>query len=553
MIISKHFSFWPGADDADTQARVQAIGDTCERDLAILQDWFGCNFDDSPYGIIVFVGPGKHLGGASNFGYVTNESSQIEINGTYAPPNGAPNPALRDEYARMIFVAELAEILMDFSFKGWNRGNSMGEGLSILAAETLHPAGYYATGSGPRIGAWLKGGRPDFVSQNEATDVNSVSYGCALLFLNYLRYQLSFSFQQIVAAAGPFQGLFGVLGGVSPGMVFSQLTGRPAATAYKEFTDLLQAHIPSFQPFTPVSDNIFPLRNAKQRSVEFSAAEIELNAVAEPKALLIKAQAGPMCEPNIYSYHNVDVSSKLTLTSRVFGFARPQFAWSVNGVALNNSAAPQNITVTHNAVDTVPGRGEKALSVNLTLNCVLSVVGSIGTLTIFNASSPGNGPLTVSLSATEALVATDTPTSFTDTPWIVTRRYNMAGAWYRDVSACNIKDLGLVHQTVKSLAALVVADEGRPNINPATTRALAVAATRYVQALDDLTNGSRGLDRDAAEILRQSSSVHAAFEPQFLPGVAGGLPMRRNVVQSPADHPRDTHGEPQATEPTGSV
>jgi hypothetical protein len=205
--------------------RLEPIGGTCENDLNTLEGWFSCNYDNSPYGIWVHVAPGTHLGGASNRGYDNDQSSTMAINGTYAPPNASPNTTLRDEMARMLFVAELAEILMDFTASAWDRGNSMGEGLSILAAETLHPTGYYGTGQGPRINPWLQGSRPDSVTNSDETDKNALSYGCAALFLNYLRYQLGFSFDQIVAAAGGIQVLaIPGLNKVSLAVVFSKLT-----------------------------------------------------------------------------------------------------------------------------------------------------------------------------------------------------------------------------------------------------------------------------------------------------------------------------------------
>ena len=387
-ILSKHFSVTPLAGDPDTLARAQAIAQTCENDLKTLEGWFSCNFDESPYGIIVGVLPGEHLAGASNYHYQNDTSSQIDINGTYAPPGGPANPALRDEMARMLFVAELAEILMEFSGSAWNPGNSMGEGLSLLAAETLHPIGYYATGQGPRINTWLNGSRPDSISSSVETDKDAVSYGCAVLFLNYLRYQLGFSFESIISAAVP---LFGGLIEESLAGVFSTLTGRPGSLAYKEFTDMLQAHIPLGQPFTPTRDNLFPLGDSNQRTVSFSAFENELNAVKQDETLFIERQAGPFCPPNIYSYNNVNVFSQLDLTGRVRGFLQPTFTWAVNGIALNNSNKPQSLIVSMVATDTVPGIGEPPVRVDLAVKCLIKSSGLPSTLTIWNQSFPGNG------------------------------------------------------------------------------------------------------------------------------------------------------------------
>ena len=522
---------YAGEDDADAAARAQAIGSTCERDLETLDGWFACNYDNSPYGIWVHVATGVHLGGASNTGYDNDQSSVMTINGTWAPPGGTPNTTLRDELSRMLFVAELAEILMAFSASAWDPGNSMGEGLSLLAAETLHPIGYYGTGSGPRIGAWLRGSRPDSITNSEETDKNPQSFGCAVLFLNYLRYQLGFSFVQIVAAAGGFQALaIPGLNKMSLGGVFSALTGRPGASAYKELTDLLEAHVPMGKPFIPVSDNLFPLQEARQRAVSFSASEDEMNAAPNPEPLLIERKAGPMCPPNIYSYHNVNVSSRLTLSGRAVGFAQPAFKWALNGVALNNTSTPQFTTVVMSATDTVPGLGEPAVTVNLSVKYLVTSAGLTSTLTIFNLTFPGNGALTISLSAVEALVGGDVPTNVTDGSTMLTRRYIMSGAWERDVAACNIKNLVLISETVKSLARRLVEDEDRPNPNPALVRALANAAQHYVERLDAITGGSRGLDLAVVTVFRQLEAVRAPLRPLEHHDYRTGLHVLRKLA-----------------------
>jgi hypothetical protein len=497
---TKHFLVtFADENDADALARARAIGDSCENDLSVLEEWFDRDYDRSPYGIWVHVAPGVHLGGASNTGYSSQESSKIRIFGTFAPPGAPPNPTLRDELARMVFVAELAEILMDLTGPLWNRRDSMGEGLSILAAQTLHPNGYYATGSGPRIGSWLTGSRPDWISATEETDTNTVSYGCAVLFLNYLRYQRGFSFPQIVAAAGPYQALPPA---VRPPLaaVFSTLTGRPVASAYKEFTDLLEAHIPAGKPFNVISDNVFPLQDAKRRRVSFTHFESEVNALKDPEALLVARRPGPMCPSNAYTYHNINVSSVIAVNGRAVGFASPQFSWEVNGIKLT-SAGPQLTNVPMSATDTVPGPGEPPVAVSLPVKYVVSSSGFETVLVIFNQTFPGNGDLTISLSAAESLVGFDPPTRHSEAVQMLTRRYSMSAAWAIDVARCNIKSLTSDTLTVKSLARRLVEDENRPNPNPGLIRALATAARQYVETLDEVTGGSRGLDLAAAAAL----------------------------------------------------
>jgi hypothetical protein len=115
------------------------------------------------------------------------------------------------------FVAEMIEILM--TFKGpWRPGDSGGEGLSRVAAELLHPQ--YGNGF---VNAWLAADptsavadsefRKDWVSQNFTGgplkaggsvrgDDDSYSYGCAMLFIYYLKSQLGFSMPQVVQNGG---------------------------------------------------------------------------------------------------------------------------------------------------------------------------------------------------------------------------------------------------------------------------------------------------------------------------------------------------------------
>jgi len=86
--------------------------------------------------------------------------------------------------AQMLFVAELAEVLMGFTNYGWRAGNTAGEGLSRVAAAELYPAGYYASNYGPFVNGWLGSTpRPGWVASTEGTDQDAISFGCAIVFL----------------------------------------------------------------------------------------------------------------------------------------------------------------------------------------------------------------------------------------------------------------------------------------------------------------------------------------------------------------------------------
>ena len=95
---------------------------------------------------------------------------------------------------------------MEFTGYGWDPGASPGEGLSNLLGARLHPRGYYDAGQGPGINQWLNGGssappRFEFVSAPKNTDQDIYSYGCAILFINYLVYQRGFRWKRSYARA----------------------------------------------------------------------------------------------------------------------------------------------------------------------------------------------------------------------------------------------------------------------------------------------------------------------------------------------------------------
>jgi len=182
-------------DNSEARFRAQNVAGVCEGDLASLNDLFSTNFEvgkTSDHTIWVHALTDQQAASANgwNYGYETEESSLILLQRALVPPPPTPPPpdppivpppnygAAVIEFPRFVFVAELAEILMDFTGYGWGAGNSMGEGLSNLLGALLHPTGYYTANQGPRINQWLNGGggpppnpaRADFVTTTINTD-----------------------------------------------------------------------------------------------------------------------------------------------------------------------------------------------------------------------------------------------------------------------------------------------------------------------------------------------------------------------------------------------
>jgi len=73
----------------------------------------------------------------------------------------------------------------------WDPGASNGEGLSQIAAELLYPRAYVGISSGGPS-QWLNSQREDWVGRNESTDIIPISFGCAQLFIHYLRTQCGY-------------------------------------------------------------------------------------------------------------------------------------------------------------------------------------------------------------------------------------------------------------------------------------------------------------------------------------------------------------------------
>ena len=88
--------------------------------------------------------------------------------------------------------------------------------------EQTHPATLSAQ-------TWLNSGRPDWVAVNKGTDSDAVSYGCALLFLNFLRYELKFGWQAIVQTRGIPSG--------------SDIFNRTLAAMYQDLTGFNDAYL----------------------------------------------------------------------------------------------------------------------------------------------------------------------------------------------------------------------------------------------------------------------------------------------------------------------
>jgi hypothetical protein len=133
-------------------------------------------------------------GGAYHYGCDFTSGGTLYVDATFA--NTSINPL---DLEVGLFVAELSESFMGPQGRGWNCGNSAGEGLSRFCAERETPAGTmdeFATGP-----AWADAGFPDWVTTTETTDQDDVSTGCAIVYI-YWMISLGYAVDKIVQAPG---------------------------------------------------------------------------------------------------------------------------------------------------------------------------------------------------------------------------------------------------------------------------------------------------------------------------------------------------------------
>ncbi len=206
----------------------------CEQDYFHLQGYFNMI---TPAGLPFSLHVTTDASGA---GHASCAATSINIGGN-------SGGALNIPFTRQLNVAEVDEVFMADYGHGWNCGSSNGEGLSRVLANAMYPgaepANFISSDS------WLNSGRPDFITVTDPTDRNYVSIGCSVLFLNWLRYQLKFSWAEIVAAGAP-----------TLAQTYTSLTGRTDALA--RFRTFMQTYFPAGTPTSLNTDNPFPLLSA---------------------------------------------------------------------------------------------------------------------------------------------------------------------------------------------------------------------------------------------------------------------------------------------------
>jgi hypothetical protein len=226
---------------ADGNASAQAVLQTAEQDLAAIQAWFGGlqlppgqEGDDQTTvrtALPFQVAMDAQAGGAYHYSCA---GTDLYIEPAAAVANG-------------LVAAEVVEVFEAAQGRGWDCGHTNGEGLSrVLAFERSPTLGQDFVNTEQ---FWWSNGHADYVNDNSATDQDEAGNGCATLFLFYLHSQLSYTWEQIVAAAG-----------ATLGATYQQLTGVDPRSGFQDFVlRLATLDNGSGQLSLPTSGDPFPI------------------------------------------------------------------------------------------------------------------------------------------------------------------------------------------------------------------------------------------------------------------------------------------------------
>lgn len=167
-----------------------AVQARCESDYQVLCDYFGLQI---PHFNVILSPLSTLMDGTGGAFHSSCKSADL-----YCDVKMTPTivPAVSSSLA----VAEAVEVFEAVQDKGWDCGASNGEGLSRVLADDLYPGilddGYYTAKK------WLNSLRGNWVDVTKNSDTDPLANGCACLFLNWMRFKLGKSWQEICQAGG---------------------------------------------------------------------------------------------------------------------------------------------------------------------------------------------------------------------------------------------------------------------------------------------------------------------------------------------------------------
>jgi NAD(P)-dependent dehydrogenase (short-subunit alcohol dehydrogenase family) len=199
-----------------------------ERDLATVRDWFASGEDNRQFVVVLARLPDHSR---------TYRELLPGDNKTMLFCDVQTTPRLEALQSCFFVAFQLADLFA--AAAGWDEVD--GGALARVLATSLYPRRIAGFETG---WVWMEGDRED---PDPGTDpAPGAATGRAVLFLNYLHYQLGHSWKQIAAAPAP-----------TLGAIARRLTGSDDHVA--RFQSLLAKHHPIGRPMAHLPDNPFPL------------------------------------------------------------------------------------------------------------------------------------------------------------------------------------------------------------------------------------------------------------------------------------------------------
>jgi hypothetical protein len=212
------------------------------------------------------------------------------------------------------------------------------EGLSRVCADEFYPT----PGVDDGVEAWLSGD-PDlqdpadptwpppgadpplsypreykWIGLSDPTDKWWPSWGCSILFINYLRSQLHHSLSEIIQKAGR-----------SLAETYHNLTGEQDAA--EAFQKLIEFFLPAGYDSRVQSDNPFPFLDPGHRQVFVSTNSVTDQRGEKRFSDVADVSPGGLCAKSDYRYSIFDNTATASFTAQTRGFAVPVLKWRLAG------------------------------------------------------------------------------------------------------------------------------------------------------------------------------------------------------------------------------
>ena len=355
------------------------------------------------------------------------------------------------------------------------------------------------------ISTWLHGWpgpRPDWVSQNEPTDLNELSYGCSLYFLYYLKSQLGFSVEDIVRK-----------GGATLEDTYFNLTGEHGGFA--AMNALLEQYLPyanTSYMFTNGRNDLFPLLDVATRQLFLSA-----HTSAHGRSRVIKrgeAQRRLLgCPTGTYAYSLIQSAPTTTCVATPYGFGQPLYSWTINGSSVSGTGQLDLSLEVSDPDPNAPPPGNAVTPVKIDFQVVATGMQSSLTLTI--PAMAGVVDLVVEVSAAELVYEPQASTTLSRFVTVANETVVWSPDYRKDLAKCLKHFMAELHALAPpydwlswDLATLLTLPDPVPDE--------LLAALRLTRRLSAMTEQ---LERHAPARIREA--VEACLVERGLAGLSG--------------------------------